>query len=173
MQKCRAVPHRSLPPCGAGLSHMEKSRVQQAAASGRGRTHAPTVRASIPVCSRSDSLARHGYTCVPPAEATDVAREFPYAIPLPHKGGGNHVARTFAPRTICPAPRCVHALARKRGPRGRELGQRTGSPLPRGRTEVGAIQVQLISLSVLRDDCVPDQKSAFVARGIGNRPWLK
>src|SRR5690242_14748345 len=37
--------------------------------------------------------------------------------------------------------------ARKRGPRGHELGQRTGSGLPRRQTEFdSAIQVQLISL---------------------------
>src|SRR5262249_32949566 len=48
-------------------------------------------------------------------------------------------ARLESPKYILShsaAPRCVHALARKRGPRGRELGQRTGSPLPRGRTEL-------------------------------------
>src|SRR5215510_13394738 len=31
---------------------------------------------------------------------------------------------------------------RKRGPRGREFGQRTGSPLPRGRTEIGSMAMQ-------------------------------
>src|SRR5690242_20832466 len=30
----------------------------------------------------------------------------------------------------------LRSSPRKRGPRGRELGQRTGSPLPRGRTEI-------------------------------------
>src|SRR5690349_7065681 len=31
----------------------------------------------------------------------------PLSLSLPHKGGGNHVARTFAPHTICPASRDV------------------------------------------------------------------
>jgi hypothetical protein len=67
--------------------------------------------------------------------------------PLARARGGRERRRpSCCPQRLRRLLRCVHALARKREPRGRELCQRAGSPPPRGRTESKGVQVQLISL---------------------------
>src|SRR5262249_11439479 len=85
------------------------------------------------------ALARTGFERLSPAKPGDDALPI-----LGHKRFGTH---PIGESRATPARKhYLSAYARKRGPRDRELGQRTGSPLPRGRTEFNkAIQVQLIS----------------------------
>src|SRR5689334_21192473 len=68
----RAVPQRSLPPCGGGT--------------GRG-VASNTERGAFLLAHFANNMK------------SNVVRVLPLSLSLPHKGGGNRGARTFAPHT--------------------------------------------------------------------------
>jgi hypothetical protein len=102
----RAVPQRSLPPCGGGTGRgVLQARCLFPMRRGQKRFSLLFVSCS----ARSISFVL-GVLSPPPS------------LSLPRMGGGNRVARTFATHAMCTrvdSQRCVHALA-----------------LPRGRTEL-------------------------------------
>jgi hypothetical protein len=70
----------------------------------------------------------------------------PLPVPPPH--GGREPCGTHLRNSLLCNLRCVHALARKWGPRAKRNDlSKTGSPLPRGRTENVARSVLPIQLS--------------------------
>src|SRR5712691_6494211 len=89
---CPIVPLSLSLPHKAGESHVEKVCAEEAVSSRVRPPHGGAVLVSIPVRSRSDSPSWHRRPHVASAQAMDTTLEFPHAIALPHKGGGNAVA---------------------------------------------------------------------------------
>jgi hypothetical protein len=78
---------------------MEKTRTCRRVAGGTAGTHTAIVLLSIPLCSRSDSTVVYVPEDPVLAQAAGAAAKFPYAIPLPSRGGWVHAGHHHDVRT--------------------------------------------------------------------------
>jgi hypothetical protein len=103
LQLGRAVPQRSLPPC-APLWGRDRERGTTALRLFMARPSKCCQPSLSTLCRRQSSRS--------------VLHRPPLSLSLPHKGGGNRGARAFATHAMCVRDfqRCVHNLARRRGP---------------------------------------------------------